>query len=775
MKASPPRAGAIGTPTPLLDGVDKVSGRAMFTADFISPDALAGRILRSPVSHAEILKVDVGQARKLPGVRAVITGADCEEPFGVLPIAMNEYPLARERVRYRGEPVAAVAADDEVTAQAALDLIELSFKELPAYYSAEDARAGDATQLHAERPGNIERDARFELGDCDAGFAAADLVSEASYHNAEVNHVHMEPNATLAEWDDEDGRLTLHTCSQVPYYVHLMVARCLGLDESRIRVIKPYIGGGFGARTEALGFEIICAMLARTARGKVRLVLNREDTFICHRGRPETDTRLKMGMTREGRITAVDCEVVQRGGAYSAYGIVTILYSGSLLYAIYDLPAVRYRGFRVLTNTPPCGAMRGHGTVNVRFAFEDLMDRMADELGLDPLAVRRANLIEDLGLTANDLAVNSYGLPQCLDWVAKASGWSERRGKLPPGRGLGLACSHYVSGAAKPVHWTGEPHAVINLKLDFDGGITLLTGAAEIGQGSTTVLAQCVAETLGLGLSRIRVIANDSAITPKDNGSYSSRVTFMVGNAAIAAAEKLKGVLVRAAAAKLEAAAVDIECLGEVYRVAGTQDKGLSFKEVVAAALEDEGTITVKGTYSTPAQAQGGRKYRGATVGSTPGFSYAAQVVEVSVDEDTAEIKVEKVWVAHDCGYALNPLSVEGQVQGSVWMGLGQALSEENRYHDGLLVHANLIDYRVPTIIESPDIEVKIVESMDAEGPFGAKEAGEGSLAGFLPALSNAIADAIGVRVSETPITPDRLFAALAESRRRPKRKAAAE
>ena len=775
MSEAPRRARTIGTRTPMVDGVDKVTGRAKFTADFISPDALAGRILRSPLSHAKIVKIDVSEALKLPGVRAVVTGADCDQPFGVLPIAMNEFPLARERVRYRGEPLAAVAAEDEVTAQAALDLIELNLQELPAYYSAEEARARDAIVLHAERPGNIERDAHFELGDCEAGFAEADLLREASYHCAEVNHVHMEPNATLAEWDDESGRLTMHSCTQVPYYVHLMVARCLGLDESQIRVIKPYIGGGFGARTEALGFEIICAMLARAARGKVRLVLSREDTFICHRGRPETDIELKMGMTREGRITAIDCEVIQRGGAYSAYGIVTILYSGSLLYAIYDIPALMYRGYRVLTNTPPCGAMRGHGTVNVRFAFENLLDRMAHELGLDPFAVRRANLIKDLGLTTNDLLVNSYGLPECLDWVEKASGWAERKAKLPPGRGLGLACSHYVSGAAKPVHWTGEPHAVVNLKLDFDGGITLLTGAAEIGQGSSTILAQCVAETLGLELGRFRVVANDSAITPKDNGSYSSRVTFMVGNAAIAAAEKLRDVLLGAAADKLEAEPEDVECLGEVYRVAGTQDKGLSYKEVVAAALEDEGTITVKGTYSTPKEAQGGRKYRGATVGSSPAFSYAAQVVEVSVDADTAEVKVEKVWVAHDCGFALNPLTVEGQVQGSVWMGMGQALSEENRYHEGLLAHANLIDYRVPTIVESPDIEVKIIESMDPHGPFGAKEAGEGSLAGFLPALANAVADATGVRVTETPITPDRLFAAIAEMQRKAGRKAAAE
>jgi 4-hydroxybenzoyl-CoA reductase subunit alpha len=757
---------SVGVPTPLVDGPDKVSGRADYTADLAIGEALVGRILRSTVSHAELVSVDVSAARAHPGVRAVITGDDCAVPFGVLPIAQNEFPIARDRVRYRGEPIAAVAAVDEKSAAEALDLIEVEVRELPAYHDTDAARATDAVTLHAERPGNIEREASFELGDTAAGFADAALVREQTFDNAEINHVHMEPNATLGDWDPTRDRLTIHTCTQVPFYVHLMLGRCLGLDESQIRVVKPHIGGGFGARTETLGFEIIAGLLARAAEGKVRLVLSREETFLCHRGRPETKTRMKIGLGADGKITAVECETVQRGGAYSGYGIVTILYAGSLLYALYDLPAVKYHGLRVLTNTPPCGAMRGHGTVNVRFAFETLLDAMAEELGLDPFAVRRANLIEKLGLTDNDLLVASYGLPQCLDWVEEASGWHEKHGKLPPGRGIGMACSHYVSGAAKPVHWTGEPHATVHIKLDWDGAITVLTGAAEIGQGSSTMVVQCVAETLGLTLDRLRVVASDSAVTPKDNGSYSSRVTFMVGNAAIDAAANLRAILVEAAAKQLEAHADEIECLGETYRVAGSQDPGLSYRDIVKAALAEHGTISVTGNFSTPKEAQGGRKYRGAAIGSTMGFSYAAQAVEVSVDPVTAQVTVEKVWVAHDCGRALNPLAVEGQVQGSVWMGMGQALSEENQYIQGLPVHANLIDYRVPTIVESPDIEVEIVESMDPNGPFGAKEAGEGSLSGFLPALASAIDDAVGYRPTECPMTPDRIFTALAKQAR---------
>ena len=364
--------------------------------------------------------------------------------------------------------------------------------------------------------------------------------------------------------------------------------------------------------------------------------------------------------------------------------------------------------------------------------------------------------------------VNSYGLPECIDWVEKESGWTARKGKLPVDgkrKGLGFACSHYISGASKPVNWTGEPHATVKLKLDFDGSIVVLTGAAEIGQGSSTVLVQTVAEVLGLDISRVRIVSGDSEVVPKDNGSYSSRVTFIVGNAAIDAANKLKGLLIAAAARKLDAEPGDIECLGELYR-AGAQDKGLTFEEVVTEALKDSGTITVTGTYSTIPESHGGKKYRGAAIGGTMGYSYSAQVVEVTVDEETGEVAVDKVWVAHDCGKALNRLTVEGQVQGSVWMGMGQAMSEEAGYHDGLLVTANMLDYRVPTIQDSPPIEVGIVESNDPHGPFGAKEAGEGSLAAFLPALTNAIADATGLRFNDLPVTPDRVFAAIDKRQR---------
>lgn len=747
----------VGARLPFVDGVEKVTGAARYTADLPAEGALCGKILRSPYAHAELLEVDIGEALKLPGVRAIITGDACDMPYGVIPIAQNEFPLARGKVRYVGDPIAAVAAVDEATADAAMALIRLKVRELPAYFKAADSRQPGAVLLHDNKPGNIEREVHNEFGDTAAGFASADLIREEFYECAEVHHAMMEPDAALATFDAERGHLTLWSVTQVPYYVHLTLARCMRMDAAHIRVIKPFVGGGFGHRTEALNFEVICGLLARAARGTVRLALSREETFITHRGRPEQQIRIRIGLMKDGRITACQAEAVQRGGGYGGYGLVTILYAGALLNGLYDIPAIKYDGYRVYANTPPCGAMRGHGTVNMRFAFESLLDTMAGELGLDPFEVRRRNLLKSPTETINGLKVTSYGLPECLDWVEQASGWRERRGKLGRGRGLGMACSHFVSGSAKPVHWSGEPHAVIILKVDFDASVTILTGASDIGQGSSTIITQVVAEVLGIDYGRIRIIANDSAITPKDNGSYSSRVTYMVGNAAASAAENLKRVLMSAAAKRLGVGEGEVDWLGEA---AASAERSIPFAEVVEEALVGTGTLTVKGTFTCPPEFQGG-KQRGGAVGSTMGFSYAAQAVEVSVDMDLGKVTVEKVWAAVDCGFALNPMSVEGQVQGAVWMGMGQAISEETVYEDGRHQAASMLDYRVPTIVESPDIEVHIVESIDPNGPFGAKEASEGPLSGFMSALAAAVEDATGKRFQILPITPDRVFDAL--------------
>jgi 4-hydroxybenzoyl-CoA reductase subunit alpha len=487
--------------------------------------------------------------------------------------------------------------------------------------------------------------------------------------------------------------------------------------------------------------------------------------------------------------------------------VVTILYSGALLGALYDIPNIRYDGYRVLTNKPACGAMRGHGTVNVRFAFESQLDELAATAGIDPIEIRRVNLLKPPCITVNGLRVQSYGLPECIAKVMQRSRWRERRGKLGRGRGLGLGCSHYVSGAANSIIRSDMPHSTVNIKIDRDGGVVVYTGASEIGQGSDTMVAQVVAEGLGCKLARVKVIAADTDLTPIDIGSYSSRVTFMNGNAALRAAQDVKKQIVTAAAKKMACTPEEVIVRDDLVYKQGTaaptsggsdagqilekvdqprgalevsgrvegqilrgslqqkrKDEGpkdaMSFEEAVVAAIDFHGALSGTGSYAPPQEARGG-KFKGSGVGPSPAYSYSAQVAEVSVDEETGMVTVHKVWAAHDCGRALNPVSVEGQVIGSVWMGLGQALQEEMVWKDGLLMNAGLLEYRSPSSVESPDVECIIVESVDPEGPFGAKEASEGSLAATIPAIGNAIYDAVGIRLREAPFTPERVLAAL--------------
>jgi 4-hydroxybenzoyl-CoA reductase subunit alpha len=795
----------IGKPIAMVDAAGKTTGAGKYADDFKLPGMLVGKILHSPYPHARIKNIDTSRANALEGVVAVVTGEDAPNPYGILPVGHDETALAVGKVRYVGDHVACVAAVDEETAERALELIDVDYEPLPAYFDPEESMKAQTDLIHENRPQNIEKDYHHVFGDPEKGFADADYVHEARYIANEVTHAAMEPHCTLASFEldphtGKQGRLTMWSSTQVPYYLQHKVSLVLELPMSQIRVIKPLVGGGFGGKSEIIPLEIIAAVAARAARAPVKITYTREEVFWAHRGRPRTIVDLKTGVKNHGRITSVACKVIQDGGAYCSYGVVTILYSGALIGALYDIPNIRYDGYRVLTNKPACGAMRGHGTVNVRFAFESQMDEIAGELNLDPAEVRRVNLLKPPTVTVNGLRVLSYGLPECIDEVVTRSGWTERKGKLPKGRGLGVACSHYVSGAANSIIRSDMPHSTVNIKIDRDGGVVVYTGASDIGQGSDTMTAQVVAEVLGCDLARVRVIAADTDLTPIDLGSYSSRVTFMAGNAALRAAQDVKKNIVTAAAKRMDCSPEDVimrndrvykrgtmpgehdpdaaEILeekdaprgrvdGQILRGSVLQTRKeegpkehMSFEEAVVSAIDFHGALTGTGSYAPPIEARGG-KHKGGGVGPSPAYSYSAQAADVSVDEETGEVTVHKIWAAHDCGRALNPVAVEGQVIGSVWMGLGQALEEEMVWKDGLLMNPGLLEYRSPSSPESPEIECIIVESIDPEGPFGAKEAGEGSLAATIPAISNAIYDAVGVRLRESPFTPERILFAL--------------
>lgn len=574
----------------------------------------------------------------------------------------------------------------------------------------------------------------------------------------------MEPHATLAVWEP-DERLTVHSSTQVPFYLHRTIAAVCEMPMSQIRVIKPLIGGGFGGKSEIIPLEVAACVLAKKSRKPVKITYTREEVFLAHRGRPITIVYLKVGMTRAGKITAVQARVIQDGGAYCGYGPVTVLYSGALLGAIYDIANVQYDGFRVLTNKPACGAMRGHGTVNVRFAFESILDQLSHQAGLDPLEVRRRNLLRAPCITANSLRVTSYGLPECIEKVFERSGWAEKKGKLAYGKGVGMACSHYVSGAANPIIRSNMPHTTVHIKIDRDAAVTVYTGASEIGQGSDTMQVQIAAEVLGVTADRIKLVAADTELTPIDLGSYSSRVTFMAGNACLNAAKDMRDQIIAAVARKFGCAAEDFEAKNGRISHKSDAGKSFSFDEAVGVALEFHGALIARGTYAPPETARGG-KFKGAGVGPSPAYSYSAQVAEVTVDPETGHVRVDKIVAAHDCGKALNPLTVEGQIEGSVYMGFGQALQEDMIWKDGRLMNPSLLEYRIPATKENPEIESIIVESIDPEGPFGAKEAGEGSLAATIPAIANAIFDAVGVRINSIPITPDKILDALREKQK---------
>ena len=727
-----PEFTVIGKPTPMLDGRARVSGVAQYTADLTAPGMLYGKVLHSTVAHARIRRLDVSRAAALPGVHAVVTGKEFPNTYGILPVGHDEGALAVEKVRYIGDNVAAVAAVSEAVAEQALELIDVEYGELPAYFDPLTAMKAEKDLIHDERPHNIEKEYHHSFGDVDAGFAASDVVREEHFRCPAVTHAAMEPHATLA-WQQPEG-LTVWSSTQVPYYLQRTLAKVLEMPESSIRVIKPALGGGFGAKSEVCPLEIIAAMLSTKAGAPVRITYSREEVFFTHRGRPTQLIDLKVGASRDGRIQAVQAHGVQDGGAFCGYGPVTVLYSGQLLGALYDIRNMRFDGYRVLTNKPSCGAMRGHGTVNVRFAFESVLDMLAVDLRIDAAELRLRNKLPAPCITVNGLRVTSYGYPECIERVVEASGWRERKGKLPPGHGLGIAGSHYVSGAANPINRSDLPHSSITLKADRDGSITIYSGASDIGQGSDIIQVQIVAEELGLPLERIRLVAADTGLTPVDLGSYSSRVTFMCGNAALAAARDLK------------------------RQVGGNGD----FEEALRRALVEHGTLVAHGSYKPPAAATGG-KFKGAGVGPSPAYSYSAQVAEVRVDRETGQVRVLKVWAAHDCGRALNPLTVEGQIIGSVSMGLGQALQEEMEWRDGRLMNPGLLEYRSPSSVDtaSPEIIPIIVESIDPEGPYGAKEASEGSLAASIPAVANAIYDAVGVRLTELPMTPEKVLRAL--------------
>ncbi|MEW5722832.1 MAG: molybdopterin cofactor-binding domain-containing protein [Thermodesulfobacteriota bacterium] len=749
----------VGRSVPRVDAPLKAAGRARYTGDIKLPGMLHGKLLRSPVPHARIADIDVSRAKALPGVRDVITGRDTPGiKYGnwrLFPQTQDELPLTTDKVRFIGDEVAAVAAVDPDTAEEALSLIKVEYEELPAVFDVDAALAEGAPLIHDEIEAlktNISLDRKIDVGDIEAAFREADYVREDHFLVHAVSHAYLEPSASLAEWDNE-GRVTLWTSTQTPYIVQCLLASTLGLPENNVRVIKPYVGGGFGGKMEMRPWDFCAAFLAKRTGRPVKFVLTRAEELAAGRRRHGMKLRSKIGFKKDGTIVAKDFEAYLDGGAYNSMGPTATFLCGNFGAMLYRVPNYRYRGYHVYTNKPPAGAMRGFGAPQALYAAETQMNMAAEELGLDPIELRIKNAMVTGDVIEGVTTVSSCGFIESLEKVAEMTNWKEKRKHLPPGKGIGLGCYSFISGGVFNWFNTQYNFSAAEVRVYDDGTVHLLTMASDIGQGSDTVLRQILAEELGLSVQKIRITSADTVLTPKaDLGSWGSRVTLMAGNAVLDAARRIKAELAKMISLRFNLNVIHEVAFGNdrVYAKA-RPERGVSFGEAVAMWTKANrgAELTARGVY-TP-------RDKGLT---TPAFSFGAQVAEVEVDPETGLITVEKMTTAHDCGRVINPLSVEGQTEGAIQMGLGYALCEQFVMRDGQTLNTTFLDYKMPAAEDMPPGESFCIDTYEPEGPFGAKEAGEGLAIPTAPAISDAVWHATGYRCLDLPITPEKILRA---------------
>jgi len=760
----------IGRSRRRVDARAKVTGQTRFADDISLPRQAHCKLLRSKHPHARIRSIDVSRAAAHPGVYLVLTGKDLPIEYGILPVSQDEQALCLDHVRHVGDPVAAVIAREELIAFEALDLIKVDYEILTTISDPEEALATPNPRIHDYGDeGNIHKRVALEFGNVEQGFAEADEIFEDTFFYQGSTHLPIEQHASVAT-KDPDGKLTIWTSTQTPHYLHRALAKVLQMPAAHIRVIATPNGGGFGGKSDPFNHEIVVAKAALLLDRPVKICLTREEVFYCHRGRHPVLMNFKTGVKKDGSITAMHLQTLIDGGAYGSYGVASTFYTGALQTTTYHVPRYRFQGCRTFTNKPPCGPKRGHGTVQPRFGQEVQLDKIAEKLQIDPADLRLRIAESSNAVTANFFRLSTVNLSECIRRVVKSSGWREKFRKLPEGHGVGLACSAYLTGAGLPIYWNKMPHSGVQLKFDRGGGVTLFCGATEIGQGSDDVLASIVAEVLGLDTFDIRLYTGDTDLGPVDLGSYSSRVTIMAGNAALQAAERAKSLLAEAVAERLAVPADRVRFADKRVFDSAAPENGVTFQEAVCLAEARFGTIGTVGSYTPP---KSPALYKGGGVGPSPTYSYTAAVVEVAVNPLTGWITVPKIWIAHDIGRALNPTLARGQIEGSVYMGLGEALMEEQEFRrlpkklSHALVHKfpSILEYKSPTSLDMPDVFTELVEEPDPQGPFGAKEVGQGPLLPIMPAVANAVYDAVGVRIDEVPITPEKIMKALAEKK----------
>ncbi|MBI3078383.1 MAG: xanthine dehydrogenase family protein molybdopterin-binding subunit [Deltaproteobacteria bacterium] len=749
----------IGKSVSRLDAWEKAVGTAVFGIDVKLPGMLHGRVLRSPHPHARIRHIDVTRARKLAGVALVLTGKDLGLIHGE---SIKDEPfLAIDKVRYVGEPVVAVAAVDGETCEEALDLVEVEYEPLPAVFDPEAAMQPDAPLLHERLdqyevmgivtpvPGtNIANHFKIRWGDVARGFAEADEVFEDTYSTGMVQHAAIEPHACTAQVDPT-GRITVWSHNDAPHRARKELADALGLPLSQVRFVNCYAGGNFGSKG-GLKTEPTAVALALRLKGKpVKVVWSREEVFTSTIVRHPTVVTVKTGVTRDGRLVAREVRAIYDTGAYAEKGPTVCRQGGHTASGPYNIPHVKVDAYCVYTNKPIAGAFRGYGIPQVAWAYECHMDAIAERLGIDAVDLRLRNCLQEGDVTCTGQRLHSVGLKESVIRAAEAIGWQKPK---VPGRGRGLACVH------KNTKTPSSSGAFI--KLEEDGSVSVLTSAAEVGQGARTVLAQIAAEALGVPLDRISMAMADTDFTPYDASSTSSRTTFHVGNAIALAAQDVHQQLRQIAADLLEANPEDLVAGdGRVY-VKGSPERALTYSQALKKTMGAGASILGRGFYY-PKDATGMDNETGYGENPSVFWMYCAHAAEVEVDRETGQVRVLKLVAAHDVGKAINPQMCEQQIEGGVLTGLGTTLYEWMILKDGKVLNPNFADYRLPTAMEQPEVIPILVETPHRDGPFGAKGVGEVTLGPTSAAIANALYDAIGVRIRDLPITPEKVLQAL--------------
>ena len=752
----------IGKSVPRTDAWDKVVGKAVYTDDLKFPNMLYGKVLRSPHAHAKILNINTEKAKRLPGVKGVITGQDIlPVKYGIVPFAQDEYALAIDKVRYVGDDVAAVVAVDEDTAQAALELIEVEYEPLPAVFDVEEAMKPGAPVIHEGVVNNTSTAFRKEFGSIEEGFKQAYHIREDVFKTNGQYHAPLEPHAAIARYEP-NGKLTLWSSTQIPFFLRKNLSNTLGVDESMIRIIKPAVGGGFGVKLDMFSKDFCAAFFSMKTGRPVKMVFDREESLSCVRGRHPSTIKIRTGVSKEGLITAQFIDLALDGGAYNSTAPLIVALSGYFCMIPYKITNLVLDAKHVYTNKYANGAMRGHGAPQVRFGLESQMDMLAEDFGMDAVEFRRINALEAGCDHPAKMTLRSCGFKESLDEASKAIGWKEKRGKRNF-RGVGIGCSGFVTGVNNMSHIGGS--AIV--KVERGGGVTVFTGAADIGQGAESVIAQIVAEELGVTFDKVAIMAADTELTPLDSGTFGSGVTLRAGKAAQHAARDAKKQILEVAAKDIGADPEALTIKGNNIMLGDTVKMDL-IKALRLVQYADRPTPVIgRGYFQSPAKEPTTlHKENGDISGA---YSFGTQAVELEVDPKTGRVKILQVITAEDVGKPLNPDAVEGQVEGAVMTGLGQVIYEDPDFDpgNGQARNTSFIDYKLPTSADAPPQTVIHVETDDPVGPFGAKECGEGATVYTAPAIVNAIYDAIGVRIHDLPVTPEKILKALEEKNKR--------